>query len=143
MFFLARELEDTMSFKRIIVGFGVFFVLISCVSNTSIAHEWMAPKRIADAKNPIKMSSASIEKGKISYTQNCAVCHSNNLEGLPAEKVGLEMDSPNLKKRIRTHSDGDFFWKIQEGRGEMPSFMNDLSHEDTWHVINYIRASTD
>ena len=39
------------------------------------------------------------------------------------------------------HTDGDFFWKIQNGKGEMPSFKEDLSGNDIWNVINYIKSS--
>ncbi len=57
-----------------------------------------------------------------------------------AEFVGLEKSPPNLKERIKMHPDGDFFWKIQEGRGDMPSFNEDLTEEQIWEVINFIRS---
>ena len=41
------------------------------------------------------------------------------------------------------HPDGDFFWKIQEGRGDMPSFNDDLSEEQIWEIINYIRSEAE
>ena len=119
-----------MCFLVLVLGLGV---------SEGIAHEWMAPVDAANIENPIVMDETSIEMGKTIYAENCAACHGNTLEGLPAVETGLEMGSPNLKQRIKTHSDGDFFWKIQQGRGDMPSFSEDLSDKEIWYVIHYIR----
>jgi mono/diheme cytochrome c family protein len=107
-----------------------------------IAHGWMAPKDAAEIKNPIVMDAGSTTRGKEAYLDNCAACHGENLEGLKGEDAGLDNDAPNLKSRLQTHSDGDFFWKINEGRGEMPSFKDELSDEEKWHIINYIREES-
>ena len=107
-----------------------------------IAHGWMAPKDAAEIKNPIVMDAGSTTRGKEAYLGNCAACHGENLEGLKGEEAGLDNDAPNLKQRLQTHSDGDFFWKINEGRGEMPSFKDELSDEEKWHIINYIREES-
>jgi len=104
-----------------------------------MAHDWMAPKEAAEVKNPIVLDVESARQGKLIYLENCTDCHGKNIEGMKAEKVGLEMDTPNLKKRLKTHTDGDFFWKINEGKGDMPAFKDELSDEQIWNIINYIR----
>lgn len=121
--------------------FSMYFLtlILSFWVSTCIAHEWMAPKNEASVENPILLNEASAEKGRILYAENCTSCHGKTLEGLTAVEIGLEMGSPNLKKRIKTHSDGDFFWKVKQGRGDMPSFAEALSDEEIWEVINYIR----
>lgn len=132
-----------MNYKPVAIIMAIGLLMFSFLPLWSMAHEWMAPKSATEIKNPITPDSDSIEKGKNSYVQSCAVCHGDNIEGLPAQEVGLGMSPPNLKKRIRTHSDGDFFWKIQEGKGEMPSFKDDLAEDEIWEIINYMRASSD
>ena len=107
-----------------------------------VAHEWMAPKEAAEIKNPVVLDVESARKGKQSYLENCADCHGANIEGLKAEEAGLETDTPSLKDRLKTHTDGDFFWKINEGKGTMPSFKDNLSDEQKWHIINYIRQES-
>jgi mono/diheme cytochrome c family protein len=37
-------------------------------------------------------------------------------------------------------TDGEHFWKMTAGRGGMPPFVNDLTEEERWHVINYINS---
>jgi len=108
-----------------------------------MAHGWMAPKEAAEIKNPIVLDAESVRIGKEAYLDFCAACHGDNLEGLKAEEAGLDIDTPNLKQRLKTHTDGDFFWKINEGRGEMPSFNDELSDDEKWHIINYIRKESE
>ncbi|NNK96097.1 MAG: hypothetical protein HKP41_17235 [Desulfobacterales bacterium] len=111
----------------------IFFVtlVIVCLSvNAVVAHDWMAPKKEAKRINPIKLDQLSINRGKSVYFNDCTMCHGVNLEGMKSEETGLEMDTPNLKQRLTTHTDGDFFWKIQNGR------------KQTWDVINYIRSES-
>ena len=38
------------------------------------------------------------------------------------------------------HPDGDFAWKVANGRGAMPAWKEILSERDIWHVVNYIQS---
>ena len=117
--------------------------------NEGLAHKsmdpdmWMAPEQQAHAVNPVPADNKSVARGKTLFLQNCSACHGENAEGLDAQTVGLEKSPPNLKERIKMHPDGDFFWKIQEGRGDMPSFNDDLTEEQIWEIINYIRSEAE
>lgn len=106
----------------------------------SLAHGWKAPEEMYTVQNPVEPDEDSLQSGETAYRENCAACHGESLEGLKASETGLEMDTPNLKERLRGHSHGDFFWKINEGRGEMPSFKDELSDEQKWQIIHYINA---
>ena len=129
-----------MMTKKTALCLNCLLVLIIFLSpGVGITHEWMAPKSAAEIKNPIVRNSDSVQRGKVIYQDNCASCHGDEIKGLSAQEAGLTVDTPNLKKRILTHSDGDFFWKIQHGREEMPSFSDSLTDKETWEVINYIR----
>lgn len=111
------------------------------VTTEVIAHEWMAPKTAAKQANPVPYEQDSIGRGKEVYLDNCVACHGDRAQGMNAEEAGLKKDAPNLKKRLSTHTDGDFYWKIQEGRGEMPSFKEELSPKEIWEVIHFIKSS--
>ena len=130
--------------KIFVKGWPVWlFILVFGGAVGSMAHEWMAPADEGKRLNPVGSDMKSIERGKIIYLENCAACHGEKIHGMKAEETGLQMDSPDLKKRLLTHTDGDFFWKIQNGRGDMPSFKEDLTEEQTWDVINYIRSESE
>lgn len=121
----------------------VLFILVFGGTGGSMAHEWMAPEDEGKRPNPVASDMKSLERGKIIYLENCAACHGEKIDGLKAAETELDTDSPNLKKRLLTHTDGDFFWKIQNGRGDMPSFKEDFTEEQTWDVINYIRKKAE
>lgn len=132
-----------MRWKRLGLFWASAAFLIGTATIQVMAHNWMAPKEAAEMKNPIVLDAESARKGKEAYLDNCAACHAENLEGLKAEEAGLDIDTPNLKQRLKTHTDGDFFWKINEGRGEMPSFKDDLSDDEKWQIIYYIRQEAE
>ena len=132
-----------ISLQRSLTTIVVTAALFVGCANIVAAHEWMAPADEGKRPNPIIADQKSIEQGKNIYLDNCAACHGEKIEGMTAEETGLEMDSPDLKRRLLTHTDGDFFWKIQNGRGDMPSFKDDLTAEQTWNVINYIRSEAE
>lgn len=133
---------DVKCNRYAIIWFSVIS-LLGLAAMEVIAHDWMAPKAAAEFKNPIVLDQESTLRGRQAYLDNCAACHGDNLEGLKAEEAGLDIDTPNLRQRLKTHSDGDFFWKINEGRGEMPSFKEVLSDNEKWHIINYIRKEAE
>ena len=115
-------------------------VLILFTENV-LAHSWMAPKAAADKQNPTPLSAVSINRGKAIYLESCAYCHGENLKGLKPAASGLQKDTPDLRQRLKTHTEGDFHWKIQTGKGEMPSFKEDLTDKEIWDIINFINGT--
>jgi mono/diheme cytochrome c family protein len=132
-----------MRYGRGIVICFFTFILVTILAFDCMSHGWMAPKEAAEMKNPIALDAESARRGKAIYLENCAACHGENIEGMKAEDVGLGMDTPNLIERLNTHADGDFFWKIQQGKGDMPSFKDNLSENQIWDVINYIKHESE
>jgi mono/diheme cytochrome c family protein len=118
---------------------SVFF-MAALTPQGVIAHGWKAPKEAAEKQNPIEKSKGSINFGKELYTQFCADCHGKSLDGNGPTVGDLKTKPPHLMQRVKHHSDGDFFWKIQHGKGEMPSFKEDLQEKEIWHIINYIKS---
>ena len=125
--------------QTIILG----IVVTIAISGFAVAHEWMAPKKASKIKNPNPYGSESVNRGKEIYLDNCAACHGEGAKGLKAREIGTTKDAPNLRNRLATHTDGDFFWKIQEGRGEMPSFKEGLERAEVWDVINFLKPENE
>lgn len=114
-------------------------MLLVAFQNDLIAHSWQAPKMAAKLKNPVNRSAASVETGKELYLQSCSHCHGSKLTGNSPTAEEFQVKPPNLIKRAKHHSDGDFFWKIQNGKGEMPAFKGELSDIEIWHIINFMK----
>ncbi len=129
--------------KHQFIGFSFLGVplLILCLSgNSSFAHNWMAPQNEAKTRNPIHQSQNSINKGEMLFNDLCSYCHGMQAQGLETSETGLNKKTPNLLKRLRSHSDGDFHWKIRTGKGEMPPFESEVLNDEIWHIINYLKS---
>src|SRR3972149_1830896 len=108
------------------------------------AHEktgWVVPEEAKKLKNPIKMTKASIQRGKEIYEKKCALCHGIKGDGKGPASAGLNPGPTNFKESHgEKMTDGEHFGKITTGRGGMPSFEKDLTEEERWHVINYVNT---
>lgn len=92
--------------------------------------------------NPILPDAESVAIGEFYYQQHCAVCH--GVEGRGDGPAGLAL-SPRPANfgdgHLATHPDGDLYYWIRNGIEDtpMPGFGDQLSTEDTWHLVNYLR----
>lgn len=130
--------DTTSRDYRTVLASVIFFGAIW--PQTLSAHDWMAPKSAAAIENPVKQSDESVYRGQLLFRDNCAACHGEGAGGLSAKESGLAKATPDLPQRLVTHTPGDFFWKIQHGRGEMPAFDGELSDNDIWDVVNFIQS---
>ena len=115
-------------------------ILTSLLTVTAVvAHEWLAPDQAAERNNPIAATPESVAQGQEFFVTTCAYCHGENGQGMAGEEAGLATSPPDLRERLQRHSAGDFFWKVQNGRGDMPSFQESLKEEEIWHIINFLQ----
>jgi mono/diheme cytochrome c family protein len=123
---------------------GLIFVwaVIASISVPTIiiAHSWKAPKEASDRQNPAPKDQDSIERGKALYRKCCASCHGKNGQGDGPLATKLKPKPADLVHRAIHHSDGDFAWKITNGRGTMPAFKDQLSENEIWDLINYLMS---
>lgn len=129
-------MKNRVYLKTIAIMGVLFFIMLSA----GIAHEWMAPKKEAARPNPLENNTQVIDAGQKIYARLCIDCHGKDARGLPPEITGLATPTPDLQKTRKTHSDGDLFWKIKTGRGDMPSFMQSLDDEEVWSVVHFINS---
>ena len=101
---------------------------------------WMAPADASARLNPIKSDQASINRGKQTYFQNCSSCHGATAIGDGPVGANLNPKPTNLTIMAGVHPDGDFEWKIANGRGAMPAWKTVLNENQRWDLVNYIQA---
>ena len=100
----------------------------------------MAPETYQTMENPIAKTADSIRQGKELFAQHCASCHGAFGEGDGPAAAQLTPKPANLREMADQHPDGDFFWKIAQGRGAMPAWKGVLTEEQIWHLVNYIKS---
>ena len=91
-------------------------------------------------QNPLEYNEANIELGKKNYLIYCSPCHGNYAKG-DSRLLGNFPNPPTLhSKKAREWSDGRIYHVITFGQGVMPSYSKQLTREERWAVIQYIRT---
>ncbi|HET6756799.1 MAG TPA: c-type cytochrome [Burkholderiales bacterium] len=102
-------------------------------------HHWEAPPEAAKRKNPVKADAASIARGKALFEKYCATCHGKEGRGDGPAASALDPKPVDLVAMAGHHSDGDYAWKISNGRGAMPPWKGVLDEKQIWDVVNYVQ----
>lgn len=93
--------------------------------------------------NPVPADAASITRGESSFLTNCASCHGIGGTGNGPAAPGLDPAPADFSSsHSRTHREAEFFGWIKYGKPptEMPDFADDLSDDEIWDLVNYIRV---
>lgn len=91
-------------------------------------------------QNPVTADSASVERGRVQFQINCAVCHGPlGMGNGPATRYGMAGIGIGAGAPASNYADGYIFGMIRNGRGFMPSY-NRIEEHDRWDIINYLRT---
>ncbi len=94
----------------------------------------------ASLTNPVKPTAESISTGKQLFAIYCTPCHgaSGTGNGLVGEKLSVR-PFDLTSDAVQSLSDGFIFGYLTFRGTVMPSYGNDLSPTERWHMINYLR----
>tara|TARA_B100001248_G_scaffold261981_1_gene255355 strand:+ start:7110 stop:7649 length:540 start_codon:yes stop_codon:yes gene_type:complete len=90
--------------------------------------------------NPFSGNEQVLEKGKLLYDTYCMVCHGPKGlgNGTVADKMLVKPPVMNSEKVV-SWSDGRIYHVITDGQGLMGSYASQISKEDRWKIVNYVR----
>ena len=74
------------------------------------------------------------------FNQNCVSCHGENTDGKGPNGRNLSPKPATLQGISRSHTDGEFAYKIKVGRGAMPGWEETLDETEIWGLVNFIRS---
>ena len=99
------------------------------------------PEEQAKKENPVKPTPESMAKAKKTYNMDCAMCHGEKGDG----KGELAADMKNVTNftapdEMKDRTDGELFYIIRKGKGEMPPEGDRAKDDDIWGLVNYVRA---
>jgi mono/diheme cytochrome c family protein len=100
------------------------------------------PADAARLVNPIKPTAEAQVRAKKVYGYDCAVCHGPNGNG--KGDLAAEMKPP-LKDytdpaALKDMSDGELFYIIKNGKGQMPSEGDRAKTDDLWNMVVLVRS---
>lgn len=93
------------------------------------------------ASEPVPASADSLQRGKVLFGIDCALCHGADGSGngpLADKFTPRPVDLHG--STVRGLSDADIFMVITQGYSPMPSIAENLTPNERWDVINYVRS---
>ena len=91
--------------------------------------------------NPLPRTKEVFAQGKAAYMDRCAVCHGAVGNGVGSLTAAYGAKPANLQsQQFRDYADGQIYWAIVNGKNAMPSQAADLTEEQRWAVVHYVRA---
>jgi len=89
----------------------------------------------------LAIDAANMARGRERYTISCEPCHGAVGDGQGiVTKYGLTGVASYQVDRLRQASDGDIFNTISNGKGQMLGYGYNISIDDRWRIVMYIRA---
>jgi copper transport protein len=124
---------------RVLGGLGAMFLVFAVLTIWQTTLETTPTTQL---RNPVLATPQSIETGRELYLEHCAVCHGEDATGDGPDAAQLARPPADLTaQHVEIHPDGDLYWWIKDGIDPaMPGFDDQLSDEDVWHLVNYIRT---
>jgi mono/diheme cytochrome c family protein len=101
----------------------------------------LAPEDVA-RKNPVKLTQASVERGKKRYVTQCALCHGVKGDGKGELVEEMKISPPDFTKpdTLTKRTDGEWFAIISQGGGAMPGQRGRMKDREGWDLVNFLRS---
>ncbi len=138
---MKNEMTKNTARKTIpLVFLGLLFFVFALWAQTKPPESKVPPEAAAKA-NPVKPTAESLAKGKKMYAIDCAMCHGEKGDG----KGDMASDIKNVTDftnpdSLKDRTDGELFYVIRNGKGEMPPEGDRAKNDDIWNMVNYIRS---
>lgn len=97
----------------------------------------------AQVKNPLPpLTTAQKSEAQRLFNVNCAICHGEKMDGQGPLSTGGKIPAVanlTLKQYVET-AEGTMFHVVTYGKGNMGSYAAQLTREERWMVISYVKS---
>lgn len=100
----------------------------------------LGPDGRAVALVPVPVDAKLLSRGRARFDVHCAVCHGLLGDGESQVALNMSLRRPPSLHAYRDVPDGHLYRVVSEGFGLMPSYAAELSIEDRWAIVAYVRA---
>jgi mono/diheme cytochrome c family protein len=99
------------------------------------------PAEYAGKVNPVKPTAESQARAKKMYGWDCAMCHGDQGDGKGdvATEQKLNLRDYRDPAALKGLTDGQIFYIIQHGVGQMPSEGDRAKPDEIWNLVIYLR----
>jgi mono/diheme cytochrome c family protein len=104
--------------------------------------ELTIPPEAVQQPNPVKPTPAGLAAAKKTYGYDCAMCH--GVDGGGKGDLAADMKLTLLDYRdpaaLKNMTDGELFYIIKNGKGQMSGEGNRAKAPEIWGLVNYVRS---
>lgn len=84
---------------------------------------------------------AALKRGEFVFENYCATCHgASGVGNGPVAQRGFPPPPSLLADKTRRMKDGQLFHVLTYGQNNMPSYASQISRDDRWNAIAYVRS---
>jgi len=98
------------------------------------------PVKAAREPNPVKATPESLAEGKRIYSYDCAQCHGATGDGKTDVAKDLKITDLTDPAFQKDRTDGELFYILKNGHGDMPPEGDRAKPERLWDLVNYVRS---
>jgi mono/diheme cytochrome c family protein len=118
----------------------LFLTIVPVFSTAQTQAEWKAPAFTDTIRNPIAPDSKSLAEAQKIYESMCWTCHGLKGKGNgPASAALNPKPADHTGLKVQEEKDGNIYWKISTGKGNMQPYGKTLTSKQRWSLVNYIR----
>jgi cytochrome c553 len=122
-------------------GFGMRMPVAGTVARGRIPFTIRKQDDASILMNPLPRTDDVLKKGRQEFTIYCSVCHGILGNGVPSLTAAYGAKPANLvSQQFRDYPDGKIYYTIVMGKNAMPSYAADLSEDERWSVVHYVRV---
>jgi hypothetical protein len=103
-------------------------------------YKGMPDSAVKFLSNPIPVSKKILERGQDRFNIYCSPCHGYGGEG--DGRMNNQFPKPPTlhSAKVTNWPDGNIYHVITNGQNVMPSYAEQVSRDDRWAIIHYLRA---
>lgn len=128
---------------KILIVLATIVVIATAFKEISFQKKpWPVPDAAKNKKNTVAANAGSIADGKTLWNTHCKSCHGAKGLGDGAKAPQLKTEPGDFSKSdVQGQTDGSLFYKITQGRDDMPGFKSKIpDQDDIWSIVNFIRT---
>jgi mono/diheme cytochrome c family protein len=102
------------------------------------------PPELMGKSNPVKPTPDGLAHARKVWGYDCAICHGATGDGNGELAHDMKPQPKDYRDpaTLKDISDGELFYIIQKGKGQMPSEGERAKPEDIWNLVSLIRSFT-
>lgn len=103
---------------------------------------YVIPPEAVHQANPVKATPESLAEGKKWYGYDCAMCHGKDGDGKGGVGADMKLKVSDFTNpaTLKERTDGELYYVIKTGKGDMPPEGKRMKPEELWNLVNYVRS---